>query len=384
MDKLDDDVSNSLKLETSKSIHLNSKNHDSINHNVDDHNHIENNHHHNLKEEKDFQIHYSDTHLQNEPSQTPHQSPTKHLKTNQTSQTDSSQSNELEQPINQTNHDESNKTTIKLENGKSNDLKRLNEFKLIDKLSNCKSVDKSIESKEIKESKEIEKTLSNSDSTKSTIVNKSLDLTKTKSIKSSVKLSCSKCKKKQTSNVRIQCKMDQYLASKLSSMRKELSLSFKIPRLPLPSSDLSHLKFAKFYHTEQHSNGGGLILKLYWDEIVNLTEQDKSELAIEFLKESFKEEPVGVAKYVISIVHNAAYQMPDFLDYMADTQPTLIVKSGIIGHSGSDIETTTMAAYRESVEKSYLQGTFRTGPLHQVSVVGVAHEEVCCVVCFKL
>jgi len=196
-------------------------------------------------------------------------------------------------------------------------------------------------------------------------------------INGSMKVGCSKCKKKQTSNVRIQCKMDQYLASKLAAMRKELSLSLKIPRVPLPSHDLAHLKYAKFYRTEEHSNGGGLILRLYWDEISNLTEQDRNELAVEFLKESFKEEPVGVAKYCITIIHNAAYHMPDFLEYMADTQPSLVVKSGIIGHSGSDIETTTMAAYRDAVEKNYCRGTFRCpGPLHQISVVGTAHEEV--------
>lgn len=192
----------------------------------------------------------------------------------------------------------------------------------------------------------------------------------------SVKPSCSKCRKKTTSNVRIQCKMDQYLSSKLSSMRKELSLSFKIPRVPLPSNDLSHLRYAKFYRTEEHPNGGARILRLYWDEICGLPDQDLAELSIEFLKESFREEPIGVAKYSISIVHNAAYHMPDFLEYMADTQPSLVVKAGIIGCSGSDIETTTMSAYRESVAKNYCRGTFRTGPLHQISVVGTAREEV--------
>ncbi|KAI3487339.1 hypothetical protein L1887_48787 [Cichorium endivia] len=50
--------------------------------------------------------------------------------------------------------------------------------------------------------------------------------------------------------------------------------------------------------------------------------------------------------------------------------------TGIIGCSGSDIETTTMSAYRESVAKNYCRGTFRTGPLHQISVVGTAREEV--------
>ena len=41
-------------------------------------------------------------------------------------------------------------------------------------------------------------------------------------------------KKPKMCNVRIQCKVDQFLASQLPKMRKELSLSLKIPRSPLP------------------------------------------------------------------------------------------------------------------------------------------------------
>lgn len=78
----------------------------------------------------------------------------------------------------------------------------------------------------------------------------------------------------------------------------------------------------------------------------------------------------------MAIVHNAACYMPDMLEYFADHQPNLTVKTGIIGHSGSDIETTTMAQYRDAVCRNYCNGTFRTGPLHQISVVGTAHEEV--------
>ena len=190
------------------------------------------------------------------------------------------------------------------------------------------------------------------------------------------KSNCSRCRKKQTSNVRIQCKMDQYLASKLPSMRKELSLSLRLPRPPLPCNELSHLKYAKHFRVEEHANGGAKILRLYWDEICHISEVERVELANEFLKESFREEPHGVAKYVISIVHNASYYMPDLLDYMADAHPSLTVKTGVLGHSESDIETTTISAYRDQVERTYSHGTFRAGPLHQVSLVGVAHEEV--------
>lgn len=42
----------------------------------------------------------------------------------------------------------------------------------------------------------------------------------------------------------------------------------------------------------------------------------------------------------------------------------------------SDIETSTLAQYYEQVVKQYSQGTFRHGPLHQISLVGKVHEEV--------
>ncbi|KAG0723775.1 Round spermatid basic protein 1-like protein [Chionoecetes opilio] len=92
----------------------------------------------------------------------------------------------------------------------------------------------------------------------------------------------------------------------------------------------------------------------------------------------FSEDESGFAHHVCGIVHNAARYMPDFLDYMAETHPTLFVKAGVIGHIGrnSDLETFTMEKYRDEVYKTYSNGTFRAGPLHQVSLVGTVHEEV--------
>ena len=77
----------------------------------------------------------------------------------------------------------------------------------------------------------------------------------------------------------------------------------------------------------------------------------------------------------MGIVHNAASYMPDLLDHMADTYPNLTVKNGVLGHK-SDIETTTMQQYKEHIRKAYNNGTFRYGPLHQISLVGTVHEEV--------
>lgn len=108
----------------------------------------------------------------------------------------------------------------------------------------------------------------------------------TKSSSSSANI-CSKCKKKQVCNVRIQCKINQYLASKLSSMKREMKLSLRMPRLPLPAHELSHLKYGKYIRSEEHPNGGAKILRLYWDEILHLRANERYELASEFLKETF-------------------------------------------------------------------------------------------------
>ncbi|KAH9410309.1 round spermatid basic protein, partial [Tyrophagus putrescentiae] len=181
-----------------------------------------------------------------------------------------------------------------------------------------------------------------------------------------------------TENVRIQCRIDQYFARELRKMPIMTSLSLLTPRLPLPSHELlsrTDLKYGRFYRLEQCVNGGAKVLHLYLDEIVGLNREGRHELAVEFMRESFREEPPNVAVYVISIVHNAAAYQPDWLEWLADREPALTVKAGVLGH-GSDIETTNMAKYRENVHKTYQSGTFRYGPLHQVSIVGTVHEEV--------
>ena len=50
----------------------------------------------------------------------------------------------------------------------------------------------------------------------------------------------------------------------------------------------------------------------------------------------------------MGIVHDAAAYLPDLLNHMADNYPSLTVKNGVLGRN-SDIETTTMAQYRDQV-----------------------------------
>ncbi|XP_057666420.1 uncharacterized protein LOC130900090 isoform X1 [Diorhabda carinulata] len=141
-----------------------------------------------------------------------------------------------------------------------------------------------------------------------------------------------------------------------------------------PPEDKS-LKFRKYYHIETHTNGGAKILRMYHDEIKHLSASDSKELAKEFFKLAFHEDKDGWATFVIAVVHGSASYLPDILTYMAENYPTLTVKNGLLSKS-SDIETTTLSNYHENVCKHYEAGTVRYGPLHQISIVGTAHEEV--------
>lgn len=194
----------------------------------------------------------------------------------------------------------------------------------------------------------------------------------------SVSLSPKKNNKREVtqSNVRIQCKIDQYLSNQVDQLDDNVRLSILMPRLILPCSDLSHCKYQRFYRVEEHPNGGAKTLHLYYDEIAHFGQPEVESIAREFLAEAFREEPEGVARYVLSIVHNAASYLPDLMEYFADMNPQLSVKTGVMGHSGNDIETTTMSAYRDNVHRNYSNGVYRFGPLNQLSLVGTVHEEV--------
>ncbi|KAG1679721.1 Round spermatid basic protein 1-like protein [Nymphon striatum] len=181
---------------------------------------------------------------------------------------------------------------------------------------------------------------------------------------------CSRCyqrRKVKRMDAGIQCRIEK----KLHLLN---NVPFKVPRSPSLST-FKNLKYGKYIYIERDANGGALIARLYYEEIAGLSEREKHEIAKEFLKVTFHEDRPGEASHVIGIVHGAASFMPDFLEHFAETYPTLVVKNGVLGRQ-SDINTTTMLNYQEQVHKTYCNGTFRTGPLHQISLVGTAHEEV--------
>ncbi|KAH3881396.1 uncharacterized protein LOC127880228 [Dreissena polymorpha] len=137
---------------------------------------------------------------------------------------------------------------------------------------------------------------------------------------------------------------------------------------------LDKCKFKSLFHVEQYSNGGGLVCHAYQEEINKLSDTEKSEFAREFLDFVYGEPTTGVANCVMGIVHEALAEMPDLVELLADKYPHLTIKAGVLGKS--DIETMSMEKYREQLHKSYQSGTFRCGPLLQVSLVGTAQEEV--------
>lgn len=137
----------------------------------------------------------------------------------------------------------------------------------------------------------------------------------------------------------------------------------------------SDLKYGRYFHVEVHTNGGASIVHMYQNEIDSLSDSEMEELTEEFFRVVFSENEDGYAHHVMGIVHDAAHYIPDLLEHMADNYSTLTVKAGVLGRN-SDIETSTLAQYYEQVAKNYSHGTFRYGPLHQISLVGKVHEEV--------
>ncbi|XP_076022665.1 lysine-specific demethylase 9 [Genypterus blacodes] len=129
-----------------------------------------------------------------------------------------------------------------------------------------------------------------------------------------------------------------------------------------------------FMHEERQANGGGSVLHAYADELACLSPADMEYFAQEFLELAFAEKPRGAASYALAVVHSAASYLPDFLDYFAFNFPNTPVKMEILGKK--DIETTTIANFHSQVSRTYCSGTYRAGPMRQISLVGAVDEEV--------
>uniref|UniRef100_A0A672GT91 Lysine-specific demethylase 9-like n=1 Tax=Salarias fasciatus TaxID=181472 RepID=A0A672GT91_SALFA len=133
-------------------------------------------------------------------------------------------------------------------------------------------------------------------------------------------------------------------------------------------------RYGRFIHEEKQANGGGLVLHAYADELACLGPAEMECFAQEFLELAFAEKSRGASAYALAVVHSAAAYLPDFLDYFAFNFPNTPVKMEILGKK--DIETTTIANFHSQVNRTYCSGTYRAGPMRQISLVGAVDEEV--------
>ncbi|KAM9320636.1 LOW QUALITY PROTEIN: lysine-specific demethylase 9 [Gastrophryne carolinensis] len=133
-------------------------------------------------------------------------------------------------------------------------------------------------------------------------------------------------------------------------------------------------RFSRLMHEEIQSNGGAPVLHAYMDELSFLSPMEMERFAEEFLERTFNENDKNAAAYALAIVHGAAAYLPDFLDYFAFNFPNTPVKMEILGKK--DIETTTIANFHTQVSRTYCCGTYRAGPMRQISLVGAVDEEV--------
>ncbi|GFO23193.1 round spermatid basic protein 1-like protein [Plakobranchus ocellatus] len=159
----------------------------------------------------------------------------------------------------------------------------------------------------------------------------------------------------------------QHPMSHIESLAR-LGLDTQHPHFPvLP-------KFGRYVHVEKYSNGGAYVVHSYHSELKQLCKTDMDEFVDHYFDLVFGEPVEGESRCVMGIVHGAASPMPDFLDYLVETEPNLSVKTGNKGKADV-IETTTIAKFREQIDQTFKGGIFRGGGLDQISLVGTVNEE---------
>ncbi|KAL3852148.1 hypothetical protein ACJMK2_015826 [Sinanodonta woodiana] len=158
------------------------------------------------------------------------------------------------------------------------------------------------------------------------------------------------------------------------TLAASLDMNVRSAKLLSDTSVLGKYKYRNLLHVERYSNGGALVCHSFQDEVSQLSKSEIQEFVNEYFDFVYGESSEGVSYCVMGIVHDGAEYMPDLVDYFANKHGNMVVKAGVLGKS--DIETTNMEQWRDQVQKTYQNGTFRTGPLLQISLVGTAHEEV--------
>lgn len=81
------------------------------------------------------------------------------------------------------------------------------------------------------------------------------------------------------------------------------------------------------------------------------------------------------ANYALGVVRNSARHMPELIGYFATNYPNMTVKTSLLLNS-KEINTLKISEYHKHVNATYLNGTYRYGPLLQASIVGTKNEEI--------
>ncbi|XP_026760342.2 uncharacterized protein LOC113519434 [Galleria mellonella] len=217
---------------------------------------------------------------------------------------------------------------------------------------------------------------------------KEKDRDRERSSHSSRHSSCHRCRRRariKRCSIGVQCRRDRAVAAN-NTTAPTTPTTPATPTMPgasqawgtltlVENPDIKGLKYHRLMHVEKHPNGGASVLYLHQRDVDMLAAHQQESLAKEFLKLVFSEDSEGWAHFVCGVVRGAAARLPCLLRYLADEHPNLTVKAGVLARA-SDIETTTISRYYQQVQQSYAAGTFRCGPLHQISLVGTVHEEV--------
>ena len=92
--------------------------------------------------------------------------------------------------------------------------------------------------------------------------------------------------------------------------------------------NLEETLFGSLVYEETDSTGGALILHAFQPEIEAAlpTPKQRDRFAQYFVDRSFEEDPPGIARYAISIIHGGADSVPQMLPTLVAATPTLPVK----------------------------------------------------------
>ena len=127
-------------------------------------------------------------------------------------------------------------------------------------------------------------------------------------------------------------------------------------------------KLLDLMYVERHPNGYGLTLHAYQEELCRLDRDLLDRFADKYFHNLFKEKQGrGHGAYCLGVVHAAAVDWPDLVEYLEKRHESLIVKVSSL-EKKHELFTMTTQEYASRVRESYKNGTMRVGPMQSVSV----------------